>query len=307
MGQKRKLAPLRSVSSAGKPCAADATPSDRSDRSERRGGGKGRSRGKAGEAEEESEEEEIRLHGRVLHEDMAVTFEFNDMRPEYSESLRVLLRRLVVNPTHAYELACLVTAQTSVGTAIACEGELSVFAFASVLPLPRLHAGPLGQVLAAVAQAAASLLASALASDRATGALLRDALDGEHASTGLLLHCRISNLPLGLVAPMHRNLLDDLAWARTHADDAQEDFARVQNVLLIAACSAQHTEHSAEDVTRRSTVLYDCFDDEILAQQALASVLYRPPHSTSPLVAALIPVAALAACVTAIAELVGSD
>lgn len=81
------------------------------------------------------EEAEISLEGSVAHESIPVTFEFRDMRHEYSESIRLLLRNMVSNPSLAYEAACIITAQTAVGTVVCCEDESDVFAFATIVPM----------------------------------------------------------------------------------------------------------------------------------------------------------------------------
>lgn len=53
---------------------------------------------------------EIRLDSVVEHDDMQMTFEFNDMREIYSEGVTTLLRWFL--PSHeAYELACVICNQ----------------------------------------------------------------------------------------------------------------------------------------------------------------------------------------------------
>ena len=88
-----------------------------------------------GDDDNDVEEEEIALEGSVAHESIPVTFEFRDMRQEYSESIRLLLRNMVSNPSLAYEAACIITAQTTVGTVVCCEDENDVFAFATIIPM----------------------------------------------------------------------------------------------------------------------------------------------------------------------------
>ena len=74
---------------------------------------------KGGESESDSDHDddrddadEIRLEGSIEHITEKYTFEFNDMREEYTEGICVLLRSLIQNPTKAYELAKTITLQS---------------------------------------------------------------------------------------------------------------------------------------------------------------------------------------------------
>lgn len=92
---------------------------------------------------DEEEDEEIQLEGSSgKHESIPVTFEFTDMKAgeeDYIQSIRMLLRRsLFANPSTALSASESIARQTAVGTAVVCEGERDVFAFASVLPIAAL-------------------------------------------------------------------------------------------------------------------------------------------------------------------------
>jgi hypothetical protein len=258
------------------------------------------------EGEEDDGEDEIRLDG-AIHESIPITFEFSDMRVEQTEGICLLLRGLLSNPTDAYRAACSITAQTVVGTVVCCEGENDVFALATVLPVVTHadDAGGVGKLLKGVEVAAAELVSKGGAG-AASGQRILDALsEAAAATTGLFLHVRISNLPLGLVSPMHRNLQEDLAWAR---EQQEGDFTALSSLLLLSRGSLSDScdlGKGAVDVTQNSAVLFDCFDDEIMAQEAVASILYRPSHSSgSPVVASLVPLATIPKAVQAITELV---
>ena len=109
------------------------------------------------EDEDDLKEVVISLEGSVAHDSIPVTFEFRDMRHEYSESIRLLLRNMVLNPSLAYEAACIITAQAAVGTVVCCEDESDVFAFATIIPMAvhqqqvRLHS-PLSFILHTLAE-----------------------------------------------------------------------------------------------------------------------------------------------------------
>ena len=61
----------------------------------------------------DDDDDEIKLEGSIEHVTEKFTFEFNDMREEYTEGICVLLRTLVQNPTKAYELAKSISAQST--------------------------------------------------------------------------------------------------------------------------------------------------------------------------------------------------
>lgn len=66
-----------------------------------------------GDDDDDDDDDEIKLEGSIEHVTEKFTFEFNDMREEYTEGICVLLRTLVQNPTKAYELAKSISAQST--------------------------------------------------------------------------------------------------------------------------------------------------------------------------------------------------
>ena len=61
--------------------------------------------------DDDDDDDEIKLEGSIEHDTEKYTFEFNDMREEYTEGICVLLRSLVQNPTKAYDLARTISSQ----------------------------------------------------------------------------------------------------------------------------------------------------------------------------------------------------
>jgi hypothetical protein len=62
--------------------------------------------------DEESEgNNDIRLDGNIEHQTEEYTFEFNDMKDEYAEGICTMLKKMVQNPTRAYEVASLISSQ----------------------------------------------------------------------------------------------------------------------------------------------------------------------------------------------------
>ena len=258
--------------------------------------------------EDGDDDGEIRLQGAVEHISEEYTFEFNDMRDEFATGICTLLRSLVVNPTEAYKLASAISAQTTVGTAIVCEGEHDVFAFATVLPFARQKAGPLFQILQHLGRGLAALNGER----RSPGIeLLTECVAGAQGGvTGIFVHQRFSNLPLELISHLHRNLDEDLGWAQQlHNSDsdgnaaAQEasDFKSLQFVILLACCDVQGPKldlggTNVVDVSGSSALMFHNFEDESYVHEAITTVMFKPSQSEVPLCASLIPVASLRKC-----------
>lgn len=123
-----------------------------------------------------------------------------------------------------------------------------------------------------------------------------------------MIHARISNLPLGLVAPIHRNLWEDLQWSRSHGEELESEeaghFKPISHLLLITTCSNPPSgSGEVQDVTHRSSLLLDNFDDDIFLQESVAAMLYKPSHSGVHLVAMLVPTSSITACIQQIANL----
>eukprot|EP01032_Pedospumella_encystans_P010243 gene10243-11992_t len=213
------------------------------------------------------------------------TFEFNDMREEYSEGICTMLRKFIANPTEAYNLATVITAQTIVGTVVNCEGGQDSFAFATVLPCRKVEkVAPVTSILNSLsaclekslrtkANEELQLLKDCLPSQAPGSASTASAPSGGAARTGLLLHKRFTNLPIQLVGALHRNLEEDISWAQQQASDEDDDlaldesesstssaskskksaasarpsnfFAEVRNVLLLCECAVPTEGKSA--------------------------------------------------------------
>jgi hypothetical protein len=268
------------------------------------------------EDEDDEDDGEIRLAGTVEHISEEFTFEFNDMRDDFANGVCTLLQRsLVVNPTEAWGLASTISAQSIVGTVIVCEGELDVFAFATVLPIARQKSGPLFQIVEHLRRGIVPL-------SRTPGVeLMIECITGAQGGvTGIFLHQRFANLPLELIRHLHRNLDEDLGWAQQlHNSDsdgnaAQEasDFKSLQFVILLACCEMQGPKPDLSgtnviDVSGSSSLLLHNFEDETYLQEAMCTVLFKPPQSEHAVCASLIPVSSFTKCALDIAALVSTN
>lgn len=155
--------------------------------------------------------------------------------------------------------------------------------------------------------------ASASSASTASEAFLDFVTGTRVCTTGALLHKRFSNLPIQLVGPLHINLEEDLGWAQHNheSDDSeQNDFRSMQYILLICKCSLVGGDSKlaqdgkAVDVMGNSGLLFEYFEDEIFAENAIHSFLFRAKSSATPLVAAIVPIASLKKCVNTICLLI---
>lgn len=267
--------------------------------------------------DEDDDNDEINIQGAVEHISEEYTFEFNDMRDDFANGICTLLRSIVVNPTDAYTLASSISVQTIVGTTIVCEGEHDVFAFATVLPIAKQKSGPLFMILEHLRRGIVTLNSTA----RSPGIeLMAECISGAQGGvTGIFLHQRFSNLPLELISHLHRNLDEDVGWAQqlhdtdTDGNAAQEasEFKSLQFVILLACCDIQGPKQdigsSAIDVSGSSSLLFHNFEDESYFQEAISTVLFKPPQSEHRLCASLIPVASMKKCHLNISSLIGDS
>ena len=157
--------------------------------------------------------------------------------------------------------------------------------------------------------------------------------------TGVLLHRRFANLPIELVGHLHRNLDEDLGWAKSlddsvdgsgDASSAEDhvDFKECTYVLLLCGCelsgagvgegvsgsigshegrksgSSGSGSKTIRDVTGSSQIMFDYFEDEVYFAQASACYLYHPVSTYSGIAALLLPVASFKICVNDIMKMI---
>ncbi len=180
--------------------------------------------GSSGDSSDEgSESEQINLKNdkkKITKEQY--TFEFNDMKNDYTESICSMLKiSLIVNPSAAFVLASSVTEQTIVGTSVVCEGGDDVFGFATVLPTDKIFndekniskknsmQNPLVVLLNEF-----QVKLNSMADKSVKNALSKHLFDPVHRrASGVLLQCRFTNLPLPLIVDLHKNLNEDIKYA----------------------------------------------------------------------------------------------
>lgn len=205
---------------------------------------------------DDDSDNEIKLQGNMDHVAEDYTFEFNDMRDEYTTGVRTLLRSVLSNPTEAYDLADLITAQKIVGTVINCEGGEDAFAFASVLPLQKCVEVPtMAKLMGHLAACLSGLPAKSLTPELKTMREIVASCTSSSSSTagaGLLLHQRFSNLPIELIGPLHRNLEEDLSWAkqRNNIDgdgDSDDEDDKNKNKKGAASSSSSSSSSKSSD------------------------------------------------------------
>jgi hypothetical protein len=145
---------------------------------------------------------------------------------------------------------------------------------------------------------------------------------------------RFSNLPLPLISPLHKNLVDDLKWAQQDGEGLDLNFKPLTHVLLLTTASTSSSSSSSssssrgggtggggdssgsssssapagskniKDVTGMSTVLFDNFEDDVFFQQAQGALAWQPSVSKQTIVAALVPINKLNTCLSMIDDLI---
>ncbi|CAE7506125.1 BCP1 [Symbiodinium microadriaticum] len=276
-------------------------------------------RGDAAREEENSDSSDsdgdITLEGKS-GDVLQMTFDFKDMKEEYSYGIANMLPFLLTPTRVAQELAEMIAVQEEVGTAILCEEGDDVFGYATILPVPSIQSSNT-QLKSVVDALVVSV--DGLGPNSEGAVAMRRALSGAGAAqTGILLHGRFVNLPLELVPHLHRNLLDDLTWAQS--DESREQgaanpFDGLSQCVLLAPVSVTEGYPSPKrgqciNITgSSSSAMFHHFEDDVFAQESTCTLLFKSPHGSPESVCAaiLVPVAVMSStCIPSIAQLVPS-
>jgi len=177
-------------------------------------------------SDEGSENEQINLskNGKNKITKEQYTFEFNDMKSDYTESICSMLKiSLVVNPSAAYVLANSITDQSIVGTSVVSEGGDDVFGFATVLPTNIVFSKENVSKKNSILNPLVVLLnefqikLNSLADKSVKNSFVKYLFDPYHsAASGIMVQCRFTNLPLQLIVDLHKNLNEDIKYALKH-------------------------------------------------------------------------------------------
>lgn len=177
-------------------------------------------------SDEDSESEQINLKNdkkKLIKEQY--TFEFNDMKNDYTESICSMLKiSLIINPSAAFVLANSVTEQTIVGTSVVCEGGDDVFGFATVLPTEKIFNNEKNSLEKNTIQNPFVVLLNefqvklnSMADKSVKSAFSKYLFDPVHRRTsGVILQSRFTNLPIQLIVDLHKNLNEDIKYALEH-------------------------------------------------------------------------------------------
>jgi protein BCP1 len=141
-----------------------------------------------------------------------VDFEMFDPQPAHDfHGIRQLLRQLFDADSALFDLSALtdlILSQPLLGTTVKTDGnESDPYAFLTVINLHEHAANPAVQTLA-------SYLLAKSASNPQLQAKLRQILNpGSNAQLGLILTERLINMPVQVVPPMYKMLLEEIEWA----------------------------------------------------------------------------------------------
>jgi hypothetical protein len=97
---------------------------------------------------------------------------------------------------------------------------------------------------------------------------------------GILLHSRFTNLPIQLLSPLHKNLIDDIKWAKK---DGTKTEKILKKVLLLSVCNISDNNKSLKqtksdniiDVTGSSSVLHEYFENDIYCQNSIGVLQFK--------------------------------
>jgi hypothetical protein len=192
--------------------------------------------------DDDESDDDIKLEGQgdiEINDEFKYTFEFNDMKNEYTESVTTLLRGFICNPTSAYEVASMITSQDEVGTLVCCEEGDDVFAIATLMPFAKVYSSPMGKYIDSLKTGINNILAK---SDCSTLHLFKKYLspsdDGSaknkdgNACTGVLIQRRFCNLPIQLIGALHRNFGEDVTWIRSSDSKDSDADPATRNSLI---------------------------------------------------------------------------
>lgn len=85
------------------------------------------------------------------------------------------------------------------------------------------------------------------AANREQYQLLRDCVSGQYyPNTGILVHKRFTNLPLQLMTALHRNLEEDISWAKQQAsEDAESDSGAEDSLKAVASATELNSQQNS--------------------------------------------------------------
>ena len=188
-------------------------------------------------------------------ETIQVEFCFCDMAPVFFHGLKSLLHSTsTVYQQHSSMLADHMIENVSVGTLVSTteedQKEGNTFGFASVLNVETYQASPAIQFLK-------EFCLKHCPQDRRKE--LDVVLSGKtNRPAGFLLHGRMINLPLEIVLVLHEQLVKDMDWAVKNAQGGEAERKSLDFGVFVRLAPCQKEGGS---------VIYNYFDDEILAQR----------------------------------------
>ena len=216
------------------------------------------------EDSDENSDDDIKIEGDMMKDDeFKYTFEFNDMKEEYTESVTTLMKGFITNPTFAYEVASMITSQgeqssfsytllfsfrqpfsskkplDEVGTLVNCEEGDDVFAVSTLIPIAKVFASPLGKYIDSLKTAIDNVLAKETSTElklfktclspntTSTSSVFKKGAHVE-GSTGVMIHRRFCNLPIQLIGALHKNLGE----GRLHTHTLIHSYAHTLHTLI---------------------------------------------------------------------------
>jgi hypothetical protein len=224
--------------------------------------------------DDDDEEDDIPLQSdtKQITEEQ-YTFDFNDIMENHTESITTILKSSHFgNPTISYQIAQEIV-NSAIGTCIVCDGGEDVFGFASVITLDQIRSSN-SPLIKIVDELLANISKTATTSKIMK--LFESQLKNKSNEVGILLHSRFANLPIQLISPLHKNIIDDIKWAKTEGTESEK---ALKSVLLLSVCNISDIENGnkkssksealVSDTSGSSNVIHDYFENDIFCQHSI--------------------------------------
>ena len=194
-----------------------------------------------------------------------VEFIFSDPKEAHFHSIKHYLKDLVSLPSYpASELTELILNQVAVGSIVCVEDQSDAYAFITALNVQEYTQHKCIQNLMTV-------LLGQCPPDYITNFQAKL----ESTSCAFLLNERMINLPYQLIPPLHKALLDDIAWAVSNdpkpAQFELEHFVLISRRSLVRSSGKSKSKKSKKTKVEEEedhVVVYQNFEDEFLEAEA---------------------------------------
>lgn len=215
-------------------------------------------------------EKELNLEPDENESDIEVEFSFDDFKEINFKSIRNLLKKYIPGTQINYsEMADSIVNQIIVGTAITVDDSGDVYGFATVLNIKhQLNISYMKDII--------NIIVEACPSD-----LLNDFKSKINSkNTGLLINERLINVPDELVPHLHKNLYDDIEYAKKNGIEDEPARFTINDIIIISPC--YYYPQTTGKKPKKSKIVHDVsnaqfyhFEDTIYQKYSKSSFLFH--------------------------------